>query len=135
MMKYHNKKVEYVGRLFDSKAEADFYRFLLEKVKPVEIICQPTVELQPSFKKDGKTVRAITYTPDFFVKFANGKEVYVDVKGMSTQQGELKRKIWWYKYPNKKLIWVATSKKYSLSGWIEWGHLNKQRRLNRKAKK
>ena len=108
---------------------------LLEKVKPVEVICQPTVELQPSFKKDGKTVRAITYTPDFFVKFANGKEVYVDVKGMSTQQGELKRKIWWYKYPDKKLIWVATSKKYSLSGWIEWGHLNKQRRLNRKAKK
>ena len=105
------------------------------KVKPVEIICQPTVELQPSFKKDGKTVRAITYTPDFFVKFANGKEVYVDVKGMSTQQGELKRKIWWYKYPDKKLIWVATSKKYSLSGWIEWGCLHKQRRLNRKAKK
>ena len=55
MMKYHNKKVEYGGRLFDSKAEADFYRFLLEKVKPVEIICQPTVELQPSFKKDGKS--------------------------------------------------------------------------------
>lgn len=135
MMKYHNKKVECNGRLFDSKAEADFYRFLLEKVKPVGIICQPTVELQPSFKKDGKTVRAITYTPDFFVKFANGKEVYVDVKGMSTQQGELKRKIWWYKYPDKKLIWVATSKKYSLSGWIEWGCLHKQRRLNRKAKK
>ena len=134
-MKYHNKKVEAYGRLFDSKAEADFYRFLIENVKPVEIICQPTVELQPAFRKDGKAVRAITYTPDFFIRFANGKEVYVDVKGMSTQQGELKRKIWWYKYPDKKLIWVATSKKYSPSGWIEWGQLNKQRRLNRKAKK
>ena len=41
-MKYHNKKVECNGRLFDSKAEADFYRLLLEKVQPVEVICQPT---------------------------------------------------------------------------------------------
>lgn len=103
MMKYHNKKVECNGRLFDSKAEADFYRFLLEKVKPMEIICQPTVELQPSFKKDGKTVRAITYTPDFFVKFANGKEVYVDVKGMSTQQGGAKAENLVVQIPRQKI--------------------------------
>ena len=65
-MKYHNKKVEYGGRLFDSKAEADFYRFLLEKVKPVEVICQPTVELQPSFKKDGKSSFSFNAIKIFF---------------------------------------------------------------------
>lgn len=58
-MKYHNKKVEYGGRLFDSKAEADFYRFLLEKVKPMEVICQPTVELQPSFKRMEKQLEPL----------------------------------------------------------------------------
>lgn len=134
-MKYGNKKVEAYGKLFDSKAEAAFYTFLIENVKPKNIVCQPKVELQPAFNIGKRKVKAITYTPDFFVQFENGKEVYIDVKGMSTQQGELRRKLWWYKYPNKKLIWVATSKKYSLSGWIEWGRLHRQRRLNRKVKK
>lgn len=93
---------------------------------------QPKYELQPSFKKNGKAYRAITYAPDFLIYHTDGSEELIDIKGMSTQQGEMRRKMFDYKYPELKLTWVARSLKYSNTGWIDYDKLNKIRRENKK---
>lgn len=136
--KYGAKKIVIDGITFDSKDEGRYYLYLKElkaKGKILNFELQPKYELQPSFKKYGKTHRAITYAPDFLIYHADGTEELIDVKGMSTQQGEMRRKMFDYKYPDLKLTWVARSLKYSSSGWIEYGELQKIRRENRKCKR
>lgn len=101
-MKYHNKKVIIDGIAFDSKKEANYYCELkilkmAGKVKDFEL--QVPFELQPKFKYDGKTTRAIKYIADFVVKYADGHVEVVDVKGMRLDVYKLKRKLLLYKYP------------------------------------
>lgn len=134
MNKLGNKKVEYDGFLFDSKMERDYYVYLRKLQDQGEILSiemQPSVELQPKFERNGKKYRAITYKPDFLITYADGRTEYVDVKGMSTQQGEMRRKMYAYKY-NTPLRWVTASKKYSRTGWIDYDELQRIRRENRK---
>lgn len=101
-MKYHNKKVEIDGIVFDSKKEANYYCELkilkmAGKVKDFEL--QVPFELQPKFKYEGKTIRAIKYVADFVVKYPDGLKVVVDTKGFRTKDYLLKRKMLLYKYP------------------------------------
>jgi hypothetical protein len=109
MSKYGNRKTEMAGILFDSKAEAERYGELLLMVAVGEIsdlVLQPEYELQPKFKRDGKTIRAITYRADF--RYREGDRVIVeDVKGMKTQQFELRKKMFLYKFPDVELRIVA----------------------------
>lgn len=136
--KYNRKKITVDGYKFDSKAEADYYRFLKKEKEAgniLEIELQPKIVLQPGFRLKGKLIRQISYTPDFLVTWKLGGKVYIDVKGVSTQQGELRYKMYKYKHERKggiPLIWVSPSKKYSLSGWIEYFRLHQIRLLNRK---
>ncbi|HBF0311310.1 TPA: DUF1064 domain-containing protein [Clostridioides difficile] len=135
MSKYNNKKIIIDGIKFDSKDESEYYLYLKEKKENGEIKdfgLQQKFELQPKFKKDGKNYRAITYTVDFAIYKWDGEVVYIDVKGYSTQQGELRKKLFDYKYQDKKLIWIAKSKKYGVDGWIEYGELKKKRKENKK---
>ncbi|MDW0103702.1 DUF1064 domain-containing protein [Clostridioides difficile] len=135
MSKYNNKKIVIDGIKFDSKDESEYYLYLKEKKENGEIKdfgLQQKFELQPKFKKDGKSYRAITYTVDFAIYKWNGEVVYIDVKGYSTQQGELRKKLFDYKYQDKKLIWIAKSKKYGVDGWIEYSELKKKRKENKK---
>ncbi|APH21939.1 DUF1064 domain-containing protein [Clostridium botulinum] len=136
--KYGAKKIVIDGITFDSKDEGKYFEYL-KKLKSQEKILnfelQPKYELQPGFKKNGKTYRAITYAPDFLIYHLDGKEELIDVKGMSTQQGEMRRKMFDYKYPDLKLTWVARSLKYSSTGWIEYDELKKIRRENKKCQK
>lgn len=139
MNKYHNKKYVVDGIKFDSVAEAEYYGYLLAEMmagKVSKIALQPVIELQPAFRdRNGKYIRAITYTPDFHVRYTDGTEKYIDVKGMSTQQGELKRKIYMYQHKDGiPILWVAKSRKYSPAGWIDWFELQKIRRRNRRRK-
>ena len=132
--KYHSKKVLCDGIAFDSKAERDYYLYLkaLEKAHEVkEFLLQPEIVLQEGFTYEGKRYRAITYTPDFLVTYPDGRQEYVDVKGFSTQQGEIKRKLYLFK-GKIPLRWVAPSKKYSKTGWLDYDEL---RRLRRQAKR
>ena len=136
MNKYRNKKVEIDGIKFDSKDEAQYYLYLKKQKEDGKIKdfgLQQKFELQPSFKKDGKSHRAITYTVDFAVYKWNGEVEYIDVKGMETQQGLLRKKLFDYKYPELKLIWVAKSLKYGVDGWIEYGELKKKRKAAKKV--
>lgn len=133
--KYNNKKIVLDGITFDSKEEGLYYEHLKRRRASGEIInyeLQPRYVLQEAFKRDGKTIRAITYTPDFLVYHLDGSEEAVDVKGMSTQQGVMRRKMFLYRYPEIKLTWIARSLKYGdAEGWIEYDELT---RLRRKAK-
>lgn len=102
-MKYHNKKVEIDGIVFDSKKEGDYYCNLkiLKKagmVKSFEL--QVPFELQPKFKHEGKTIRAIKYVADFVVTYPDGRQIVVDTKGFRTKEYLLKRKMLLYKYPD-----------------------------------
>lgn len=136
--KYGAKKIVIDGITFDSKDEGKYYEYL-KKLKAQDKILnfelQPKYELQPSFKKYGKTHRAITYAPDFLIYHLDGSEELIDVKGTETQQGNMRRKMFDYKYPDLKLTWVARSLKYSSTGWIEYDELKKIRRENKKCKK
>lgn len=140
MEKYGNTKRTIMGHTFDSKAEADYFLYLLEKKRKgeiLELILQPRIILQKQFRLNGKLVRAITYTPDFLVKYDTGRQEYIDVKGMGTQQGELKRKMYQYKFERGggiPLLWVSQSKKYSLTGWIDYFKLQEIRRKNKRQK-
>jgi len=136
MSKYRAKKIVIDSVKFDSKHEAEYYLYLKKKRENGEIRDfgqQYKIELQPKFEKNGKKYRAITYTPDFAVYHNNGEVEYIDVKGYSTQQGELRKKLFDYRYPDKKLIWVSKSLKYGdKDGWIEHKELEKKRRESKK---
>ena len=78
---------------------------------------------------------AITYTVDFVVTYSTGDVVAIDVKGMSTQQGEMRRKMFVYHNQGLPLVWVAKSKKYGDKyGWIDYDELQKKRREAKKKK-
>lgn len=136
MGKYKSSKITIDGYTFDSRDESRFYEHLLTLKAKEEILnfeLQPKYTLIPSFKKYGKTHRAMTYTPDFMVYHNDGSVELVDVKGFSTQQGELRRKLFDYKFPDLKLTWISRSLKYGETGWIEYSELQKIRRDNKKA--
>lgn len=100
--KYHAKKKEVDGIVFDSKKEAEYYLTLCWMQKAglvVKIERQVAFELQPSFKYKGKTERAIKYMADFVVTYKDGHTEVVDVKGMRTRDYVMKRKLLLYKNP------------------------------------
>ena len=100
--KYGNHKTEFMGRTFDSRLEANRYAELLMLQRAGEIMdlqCQPVFELLPSFKKNGKTYRAITYRADFYYTDVRTKKAVVeDTKGFKTKEYELKKKMFEYIY-------------------------------------
>ena len=107
MSKYKSKKMVIDGITFDSKKEA--YRYcelkLLEKagkIKDLEL--QHKFELQPSFKKNGRTIRAVYYIADFtYFDLERMKNVVEDVKGFRTKEYLLKKKMFEYKFPTLTL--------------------------------
>ena len=69
----------------------------------IDLILQPQFELQPCFKRDGKTYRKITYFADFQYKI-DGKTYVEDVKGVKTEVYKLKKKLFLFKYPDINFI-------------------------------
>lgn len=110
MSKYRSKKIIIDGISFDSKREGNRYceLKLLEKagkIKDLEL--QHQFELQPSFKKNGKTIRAITYVADFtYYDFETKRNVVEDVKGFKTDVYMLKRKLFEFKFPEFTIVEV-----------------------------
>ena len=96
--KYHNKKVIVDNIKFDSKKEARRYNELklLEKAGIIKNLQrQVKYELQPSFKYNGKTIRAINYIADFVYE-KDGELIVEDVKGIKTDIYKLKKKMLLY---------------------------------------
>lgn len=66
-----------------------------------DIKLQTRFELQPSFKKNNKTIRAITYKSDFDYLTKDGRHIVEDVKSKATEKDKvyrMKRKMLQYKY-------------------------------------
>lgn len=118
----------YDGVVFDSKAEMKYYRdVVLPGVANGTIVdyqLQKPYELQPGFKRDGKTVRAITYVCDFYLVYADGRTEVVDIKGMATPEAMLKRKLFMYKYPEENLLWLVERK----AGWMRYEDCKKRKK-------
>ena len=95
--KYHARKTTVYRRTFDSKREAEWYMMLREKLRLGEIKhleCQPTYTLLEGFlDNQGNKQRAITYTADFFVTYADGRHEVIEVKGVRTRDYLLRKKL------------------------------------------
>ena len=110
MSKYRSQKTIIDGISFDSKREGNRYVELkmLEragKIKDLEL--QHQYELQPSFRKNGRTIRAITYVADFtYFDLERMRIVVEDVKGFRTDVYMLKRKLFEYKFPELTIVEV-----------------------------
>lgn len=106
MAKYNNRKVTIDGIKFDSQGEARRYQELklLQKAGEIsELELQPKFTLQPTFRKNGKTHRSITYKADFRYKDKGGNVVIEDFKGFETKDFIIKKKLFEYQYPDLEL--------------------------------
>ena len=101
-------KIEYDGIKFRSKLEAYCYKKLKEANIPVEYESK-RYTLLPSFKFDNKTIRAITYLPDFI-----GEDFVIECKGYANESFPLREKLFKYyltkNEPNVKYFLVKTQK-------------------------
>ena len=118
--KYSAKPTTVDGQRFASKMEAEYYAHLciLQKAGAVDsFACQPKFELQPAYTDAaGKKVRSISYVADFLVRYPDGSEKVVDVKGTPTAVFLLKKKMFGYVYPHDRLVCVTKTRQ----GWREW---------------
>ncbi len=89
MSKYGAKKTEIDGYVFDSKAEAGRYSYLLLLEKAGEI---SDLSLQPVFPLIVNEKYIGKYIADFQYKDQDGNRVVEDVKGMATPVFRLKKK-------------------------------------------
>lgn len=106
--KYHSKRVEYEGKVFDSLKEKRRYCQLqllerqgiisdLRLQVPFELIPPIYEDVEVQLKTKVKTVkklvqRATTYVADF-VYLQDGRVVVEDTKGFKTPEYELKKKM------------------------------------------
>jgi len=101
--KYNAQPVTADGVHFDSHRELDRYDTLklLEQAGTIRnLVVHPKYELQPAFRKNGKTYRAISYEGDFqYQEVETGGLVIEDVKGFETATFKLKMKMFLYRYP------------------------------------
>lgn len=105
--KYHAKKVEIDGVVYDSKKEAK-RAAILEQQERYGMITnlqkQVTFELQPGYTNNqGKKIRPITYIADFVYE-KEGKKIVEDTKGYRTETYKVKKKIFEYKYPEYTFV-------------------------------
>lgn len=136
--KYNAKKSTYNDITFDSQAECDYYRFLLEQKQQRKV---SIITLQPKYKiieKVGKH-RAKYYVADFEVTMPGGQVITIDIKGMATPEAKIKRQLFMSLYPDKELLWICQSPKYYLNetgeAWIDYDELQRLKAQRRKLKK
>lgn len=86
--KYKSKKIEIDGIEFDSRLEG----FMYEKLRDagIRFELQKKYELQSKFKYNSESIRAITYTVDFYLP---DYDICIDTKGIATQQGLMRIKM------------------------------------------
>ena len=124
------------GIVFDSKLEMRFYTDVIRpgvedgSIQKYEL--QKKYELQPKFKKDGKMIRPIDYVADFYIEYSDGRIEVVDTKGCPDSVANMKRKMFWYLYPDIDYRWIVYIKKFG--GWLTYEEANKLRREAKRQK-
>jgi hypothetical protein len=94
--KYHNKKIEIDGIIFDSLLEGGYYQFLKKekldgKIKDFSL--QPSFLLINGYMKYGKKIRKMEYIADFKVIHNDNTEEILDTKGVLTDVFKIKKKL------------------------------------------
>lgn len=129
-------KRTYNGIVFDSQLEMRYYKeVLLPKIESSEIInyeLQKPYELQPKFRHEGKVVQPIKYVADFFIVYKDGREEVIDTKGYPDSVALMKRKMFWYQYPDINYQWLTYVKKFG--GWITYEDYKRFKREEKKQK-
>lgn len=122
------------GIVFDSILEMKYYRDVVcPKMESGDIInceLQKPYELLPKFIHDEKTVLPIKYIADFVITYKDGSVEVIDTKGLPDTTAKLKRKLFWYVFPDIRYLWVTYIKKFG--GWINY---DKYKRLKHEEKK
>ena len=130
-------KRTYNNIVFDSVLEMKYYRDVILPnvesglIKYYEL--QKEYELQPKFTHNGKTVLPIKYVADFYVEYTDGHKEVIDTKGLPDSVALLKRKMYWYHYPDIDYKWITYVKKYG--GWLDYDTVKKLRSQEKKNKK
>jgi hypothetical protein len=113
--KYHNKKEEIDGIVFDSKKESAVYldlKGMKERGEIKDFQRQVRYELVPAQYEDRQSIdrkgrpitkqvcveRAVEYVADFRIEHLDGSVAVIDVKGMPDQKWPIKRKLMRYRY-------------------------------------
>ena len=129
-------KRTYDGIIFDSQLEMRYYKeVLLPQVESGEVInyeLQKPYELQPKFRHEGKVVQPIKYVADFFIVYKDGHEEVIDTKGCPDNVALMKRKMFWYHYPDVEYRWMCFSK--IDGGWCDYEYVKKQRTERKRNK-
>ena len=136
------EKRTYDGIVFDSIMEMKFYRdVVLPQVESGEIThyeLQREYILQPAFRNGNKSVKPIVYVADYYLEYADGRVEVIDIKGCPDSVAKLKRKMFWYVYPNLTYRWICYSQidgNEENHGWVDYEYVNQQRKIRKLAKK
>lgn len=136
------EKRTYDGIIFDSQMEMRFYRdVVLPQVRSGNIIkyeLQKKYILQPKFHNGKKTIQPIVYVADFYIEYSDGRTEVIDTKGCPDSVAKIKRKMFWYVYPNLTYRWICYSKidgNEENCGWCDYEYVQEQRIKRKKAKR
>lgn len=128
-------KRTYDGIVFDSVLEMRFYKeVLLSKLESGEVVryeLQKKYELQLNLH-NGKKIRQSTMWLIFLWFQADGHEEVIDTKGCPDSVALIKRKMFWFTYPDVDYKWICYSK--IDGGWCDYEYVKKQRAIRRKEK-
>ncbi len=138
--KYHVPKDKSLrtcdGIIFDSVLEMRYYReVLIPGVESGEIVnyeLQKKYQLQPGFTHNGQHIRAVDYVADFVITYRDGHVAVVDTKGKADATALLKRKLFYYKYPDIDYQWIGYSK--IDGGWMPYDEIKKKRKERKNGK-
>ena len=123
--------------VFDSVMEMKYFRDVVLPLWRSGYITafelQKKYELQAKYTHNGKTILPITYVSDFYIEYWDGSCAVIDIKGFADSMAKLKRKMFWYIYPDLNYYWVCYSK--IDGGWVDYDIVHKNRQERKKKKK
>ena len=93
--------------------------------------------LQPKFHNGTKYVQPIIYVADFYIEYSDGTIEVIDTKGFPDSVAKIKRKMFWYLYPEVTYKWICYSELYGNEEdgyWCDYEYVERQRRLRKKEK-
>lgn len=108
--KYNAKKVKIDGHTFPSKKEAHRYLELKTLENEGEIShlsLQPKFRLLDPITHNGKKVREVDYTADFYYMDNEGREIVEEVKGYRTPDYVIRMKLFIHKY-GERYVFIET---------------------------
>lgn len=124
------------GIVFASQLEMKYYRDVVlpltrsGEIRKFEL--QKKYVLQPKFNNGKKNIKEIAYVADFYLEYSDGHVEVIDTKGCADSTAKMKRKMFWYTYPDIDYRWITYVKKYG--GWIDYDECMRLRREAKRAK-